>query len=80
MSKRSPIPSYRLHKHSGQAVVTLLDWTGRRRDVPLGRYDTPASRADGPGRPGRGISEAGAALPGMAGGTRPCVRHPVGGQ
>ena len=39
------IPSYRLHKPSGQAVVTLSDTnTGRRRDVYLGAYGTSASR------------------------------------
>jgi integrase len=46
MSKRSPIPRYRLHKQSGQAVVTLRDWLGRRRDVLLGVYDSPESRAE----------------------------------
>lgn len=32
------IPSYRLHKASGQAVVTI-----EGRDLYLGRYDSPAS-------------------------------------
>jgi hypothetical protein len=39
-------PSYRLHKQSGQAVVTLTDPSGRRRDVLLGRHDTPESRRE----------------------------------
>lgn len=38
-------PSYRLHKRSGQAVVTLRDArTGRRRDYYLGRHGSPRSR------------------------------------
>jgi integrase len=40
------VPSYRLHKQSGQAVVTLTDGLGGRRDVLLGRYGTPESRAE----------------------------------
>ncbi len=47
MSRRSTIPSYRLHKQSGQAVVTLTDWvTRRRRDVLLGVHGSPASRGE----------------------------------
>ena len=46
MPKRcKTLPNYRLHKQSGQAVVTLsCAVTGKRRDVMLGEYDTPASR------------------------------------
>ena len=33
------VPSYRLHKQSGQAIVTI-----GRRDYLLGRHGTPASR------------------------------------
>jgi integrase len=44
MSER--VPSYRLHKQSGQAVVTLTDGLGKRRDVLLGKYGTAASRAE----------------------------------
>jgi hypothetical protein len=40
------IPSYRLHKQSGQAIVTLRDTGGRRHDVLLGLYGSPESRAD----------------------------------
>jgi integrase len=43
---RTAIPSYRLHKQSGQAVVTLTSPDGRRQDVLLGKYDTPGSRAE----------------------------------
>jgi integrase len=41
MPKLSPtaVPSYRLHRQSGQAIVTL-----NGRDVCLGKYDTPESR------------------------------------
>jgi hypothetical protein len=40
-------PKYRLHRQSGQAVVTLRDpATGLRRDVLLGEHDTPASHAE----------------------------------
>ena len=44
--KRAAIPSYRLHKQSGQADVTLTDPIGRRRDVLLGPHVTPESRAE----------------------------------
>jgi integrase len=46
MSRSVKVPSYRLHKQSGQAVVTLADGLGRRRDVLLGRHGTPESRAE----------------------------------
>jgi integrase len=39
-------PSYRLHKQSGQAIVTLTDGLGGRKDVLLGEYDTPESRVE----------------------------------
>jgi hypothetical protein len=39
------VPSYRLHKQSGSAIVTLTDGLGGRRDVLLGRHGTAASRA-----------------------------------
>src|SRR2546423_1614649 len=40
------VPSYRLHKQSGQAVVTLTDGLGGRRDVLLGKHGTKASRVE----------------------------------
>jgi hypothetical protein len=46
MSRHRTIPTYRLHKQSGQAVVTLPDGLGGRRDVLLGKYDTPERRAE----------------------------------
>lgn len=42
--RKSP-PAYRLHRQSGQAVVTLsCSVSGKRRDVLLGEFDSPASR------------------------------------
>lgn len=42
---RNTTPSYRHHKASGQAVVTLTDAaTKRRKDVLLGPYNSPESR------------------------------------
>jgi hypothetical protein len=38
---RSRVPSYRHHKPSNQAVVTVRTATGERRDVYLGAYDSP---------------------------------------
>jgi integrase len=46
MPRRLSVPSYRLHKQSGQAVVTLPDGLGRRRDVLLGEFGSPASRQE----------------------------------
>jgi integrase len=44
MSKHFSVPSYRRHRQSGQAIVTLPDGLGRRRDILLGRYGTDQSR------------------------------------
>jgi integrase len=38
-----PVPSYRLHKQSGQAVVTIRTPDGRRKDVLLGKYNSAES-------------------------------------
>jgi hypothetical protein len=46
MPRRSSVPSYRLHKQSGQAIVTLTDGQGSRHDVRLGKHGTPQSRAE----------------------------------
>jgi integrase len=43
--KGSP-PSYRLHKQSGQAIVSLPLGNGTYRDVLLGPHDTPESRRE----------------------------------
>ena len=37
-------PTYRLHKTSGRAIVTLPAFGGKRRDIFLGRYGTDESR------------------------------------
>jgi integrase len=44
MSQR--VPSYRRHKQSGQAIVTLTDPSGRRRDVLLGMWKSSESRGE----------------------------------
>jgi integrase len=45
--RNSAPPSYRLHRKSGQAIVTLADAaTGRRRDVLLGPHGSAASREE----------------------------------
>ncbi len=44
MSRKPCIPTYRLHKQSGQAVVILPDGFGGRRDILLGPHDSPESR------------------------------------
>ena len=43
---KSHLPSYRRHKQSGQAVVTLADGFGARRDVLLGKYGTKESKSE----------------------------------
>src|SRR3954463_8307391 len=46
MSRQAHVPTYRRHKQSGQAIVTLTDGMGNRRDVLLGKHGTAASRAE----------------------------------
>jgi integrase len=46
MSRRPHVPTYRLHKQSGQAIVTLSDGLGNRRDVLLGKFGSAESRAE----------------------------------
>lgn len=43
---RKGTPTYRLHRQSGQAVVTVYSSNGRPRDILLGPYDSPESRAE----------------------------------
>src|SRR5262249_29723527 len=43
MPRRKQDPSYRLHKQSGQAIVTLPDGMGGRRDVQLRPHGSPES-------------------------------------
>ncbi len=42
---RNHVPTYRLHKQSGQAIVTISA-NGTRRDVLLGKYGSPESQAE----------------------------------
>ena len=44
---RSPnaVPSCRLHRQSGQAVVTVRTPDGRRKAITLGRYGSPEAKA-----------------------------------
>src|SRR5262245_48095778 len=47
MARRlNPVPTYRLHSPSGQAVITLRTAEGKRHDMYLGAYDSPESRAE----------------------------------
>ncbi|HEV3083445.1 MAG TPA: site-specific integrase [Gemmataceae bacterium] len=46
MIKTTCVPSYRKHGQSGQAIVTLPDGLGRRRDILLGKYGTGESRQE----------------------------------
>jgi integrase len=46
MPRSLSFPTYRHHKPSGQAVVTVRTLTGVRRDVYLGAYNSPESRAE----------------------------------
>ena len=43
---RHRVPTYRLHKPSGQAVVTVRTTSGERHDVYLGAFDSPESRRE----------------------------------
>jgi hypothetical protein len=40
------VPTYRRHKQSGQAIVTLTDGFGGRRDVLLGKFGSKESRLE----------------------------------
>jgi integrase len=44
--RQRPDPSYRKHRQSGQAVVTLRDQAGHRHDILLGRYCTKESKRE----------------------------------
>ncbi|OAI41451.1 hypothetical protein AYO40_03070 [Planctomycetaceae bacterium SCGC AG-212-D15] len=47
MPRKPSVPSYRLHRQSGQAVVTLRDsLSGHRYDVLLGEHGTKQSKAE----------------------------------
>jgi integrase len=42
---RNQVPSYRFHKQSGQAIVTIT-MNGDRKDILLGKYGTPESKVE----------------------------------
>ena len=42
---KKPVPAYRLHKSSGQAVVTV-NLNGKRKDMLLGAYGSPESKEE----------------------------------
>ena len=42
---RKHVPTYRIHKQSGQAVVTI-NHNGKRREILLGKYGMPESRSE----------------------------------
>ena len=42
---KNPVPTYRLHKQSGQAIVTV-NVNGVRKDMLLGRYDSSESKVE----------------------------------
>ncbi len=42
---RNSVPTYRLHRQSAQAIVTVRDADDRPRDVLLGPYGSPESKA-----------------------------------
>jgi hypothetical protein len=46
MPRLNSTPSYRLHKQSDQAIVALPAGQGGHRDVLLGTFDSPQSRAE----------------------------------
>jgi hypothetical protein len=46
MPRRNHVPTYRLHKQSGQAIVTLPNGLGGRRDVTLGVFGSAESKAE----------------------------------
>ena len=46
MPRRNHVPTYRRHKQSGQAIVTLTDALGNRRDAEAGMRE----RRQAPGR------------------------------
>ena len=43
---KNPVSSYRLHRQSGQAVVTVRTPDGRRVDRLRGKFGTPGSKAE----------------------------------
>jgi integrase len=46
MPRRPVLPSYRKHKHSGQAIVTFRLPSGKRKDYLLGHYGSKESKSE----------------------------------
>lgn len=46
MPRRSVLPSYRIHKQSGQAIVTFRIPGGKKKDYLLGLYGSKESKAE----------------------------------
>jgi integrase len=46
MAAQNPVPTYRLHRPSGRAVVTLPDGRGGRKDFYLGAYGSAESKLE----------------------------------
>lgn len=46
MSRQQSVPTYRKHKATGQAIVTLPDGFGGRKDNYLGPYGSEESRRE----------------------------------
>jgi hypothetical protein len=46
MARPRSVPSYRKHRQSGQALVTLTDGLGGRKDILLGKHGTKESRVE----------------------------------
>ena len=46
MARPRSVPSYSRHRQSGQAIVTLTDSLGSRRDLLLGKYCLKESRVE----------------------------------
>ena len=46
MPRPISVPSYRLHKPTGQAVVTIRQANGSRRDLYLGKHNSLDSRRE----------------------------------
>jgi integrase len=46
MVRSRSVPAYRLHKSSNQAITTLPDGRGGRRDIYLGEYGSEASKCE----------------------------------
>src|SRR4051812_12920147 len=46
MPQEAAVPTYRLHKQSGNAIVTFRLPSGKRRDYTLGRYGSKESKSE----------------------------------